>query len=133
MASVVRGTEAIGFIQGFNFANPSTSPRRESATPSSLSSRKELSPLLLPLLLIFISLFKPSHVEGIVVYWGQNDNINIAFLSMFGGGQTPQLNLTGHYNPSINNCNVFSDQIKGCQSRGIKVLPQLRRRRNTSC
>jgi len=107
---------------------------------SNMASLKQVSPLLLPLLLIFISLFKPSHTGGIAVYWGQNGNegsladacntgnykyVNIAFLSAFGGGQTPQLNLAGHCNPSINNCNVFSDQIKGCQSRGIKVLLSL--------
>jgi len=51
------------------------------------------------MLLIFISLFKPSHAGGIAVYWDQNDNINIAFLSTFGGSQTPQLNLASHCNP----------------------------------
>jgi len=99
---------------------------------------KQVSSLLLPLLLI--SLFKPSHAAGIAVYWGQNGNegsladacntgnyqfLNIAFLSTFGNGQTPQLNLAGHCNPAANGCTQFSDQIKACQSRGIKVLLSL--------
>ncbi|XP_014493423.1 acidic endochitinase-like [Vigna radiata var. radiata] len=99
---------------------------------------KQVSALLLPLL--FISFFKPSHAGGISVYWGQNGNegsladacntgnyqyVNIAFWSTFGSGQTPQLDLAGHCDPSINNCNVFSDQIKECQSNDIKVLLSL--------
>ncbi|KAK7342807.1 hypothetical protein VNO80_25763 [Phaseolus coccineus] len=103
-----------------------------------MASLKQLSTLLLPLLLI--SLFKPSNAGGIAVYWGQNGNegtladacntdnyqfVNIAFLSTFGGGQTPQLNLAGHCDPSTNGCTQFSDQIKACQSKGIKVLLSL--------
>ncbi|MED6215643.1 Endochitinase B1, partial [Stylosanthes scabra] len=33
------------------------------------------------------------------------------------------MNLAGHCNPSIlNSCTKFSAEIKGCQSKGIKVL-----------
>ncbi|KAL2326826.1 hypothetical protein Fmac_020253 [Flemingia macrophylla] len=94
--------------------------------------------LLLPLLLV--SLLKHSHAAGIAVYWGQNGNegsladacnsgnyayVIIAFLSTFGNGQTPQLNLAGHCDPSNNGCTKFSDEIKGCQGKGIKVLLSL--------
>ncbi|KAL6578875.1 hypothetical protein OROMI_009091 [Orobanche minor] len=71
------------------------------------------------------------------VYWGQNaaegslaqtcatgrySYVNIAFLVQFGGGQTPILNLAGHCNPTTNSCRAIADQIKGCQSRGVKVM-----------
>ncbi|CAJ1978459.1 unnamed protein product [Sphenostylis stenocarpa] len=103
-----------------------------------MASLKQLSPLLLPLFLI--SLFSSSHAGGIAVYWGQNGNegslgdacntgnykfVNIGFLSTFGNGQTPQINLAGHCDPASNGCTQFSDQIKGCQSQGIKVLISL--------
>nr|ANH09332.1 class III chitinase [Canavalia gladiata] len=102
-------------------------------------SLKQVSILsLLPLLLI--SLFKLSHAAGIAVYWGQNGGegsladacntgnyqfVNIAFLSTFGNGQTPQLNLAGHCDPQNNGCTKFSSEIQTCQSRGIKVLLSL--------
>ncbi|GAU32312.1 hypothetical protein TSUD_43540 [Trifolium subterraneum] len=100
---------------------------------------KQLSILLFPLLLI--SLFKSSSAAGIAVYWGQNGDegsladacntnnyqfVNIAFLSTFGNGQNPQLNLAGHCNPAIiNSCTKFSSEIQTCQSKGIKVLLSL--------
>ncbi|CAJ2629923.1 unnamed protein product [Trifolium pratense] len=102
-------------------------------------SFKQVSILLFPLFLI--SLFKSSHAGGIAVYWGQdggegsladtcNTNnyqfVNIAFLSIFGNSQNPQLNLAGHCNPAIiNSCTKFSSEIKTCQSKGIKVLLSL--------
>lgn len=105
-----------------------------------MASLKQVSPLLLfPLLLL--SLFKSSvDAAGIAVYWGQNGNegsladacntgnyqfVNIAFLNTFGNGQTPQLNLAGHCNPATNGCTKFSDEIKTCQGKGIKVLISL--------
>ncbi|KAI3449231.1 hypothetical protein Pfo_005896 [Paulownia fortunei] len=74
---------------------------------------------------------------GNVVYWGQNEAegllrdtcssglyeiVNIGFLSTFGNGQTPQLNLAGHCDPSGGGCQKLSNSIKQCQSQGIKVL-----------
>lgn len=90
--------------------------------------------------LFLVSLFKYSHAAGIAVYWGQNGGegsladacntnnyqfVNIAFLSTFGNGQTPQLNLAGHCNPSANECTKFSSEIQACQAKGIKVLLSL--------
>ncbi|KAF7812988.1 acidic endochitinase [Senna tora] len=106
-----------------------------------MATLKHPSLLLFPLLLI--SLFIPSsHGAGaIAVYWGQDGRegtladacntgnyqfINIAFLSTFGGGRTPQLNLAGHCEPANNNgCSVQSTDIKACQDKGIKVLLSL--------
>ncbi|KAI4348019.1 hypothetical protein L6164_008782 [Bauhinia variegata] len=101
------------------------------------TSSHPLSYLLLPLLFLSL-LIKTTTAGGIAVYWGQNGNegtlseacasgkythINIAFLNVFGNGQTPSMNLAGHCNPSIpGSCVKFSAEIKDCQSRGIKVL-----------
>ncbi|PPS13047.1 hypothetical protein GOBAR_AA07581 [Gossypium barbadense] len=74
---------------------------------------------------------------GIAIYWGQNGNegtltetcatgnydiVNIAFLSTFGNGQTPMINLAGHCDPYSNGCTGLSSDIKSCQAKGIKVM-----------
>lgn len=74
---------------------------------------------------------------GIAIYWGQNgqegtlaetcntgnyDFVNVAFLATFGNGQTPMINLAGHCDPYSNGCTGLSDDIKTCQSKGIKVI-----------
>ncbi|KAF3456543.1 hypothetical protein FNV43_RR01196 [Rhamnella rubrinervis] len=84
------------------------------------------------LLLVFIS-----DAGLLVVYWGQNGKegslantcatgtyniVNIAFLSTFGNGQQPQINLAGHCSPASNGCQSVSSDIKYCQNRDIKVL-----------
>lgn len=89
-------------------------------------------------LLLISSLIRSSEAAGIAVYWGQNtdegslldacrrgtyDYVNLAFLINYGGGQTPQLNLAGHCEPST--CPSLSSEIKACQSRGIQVLLSL--------
>ena len=93
------------------------------------TSFKNVSVLLFPL--VFISLFVSSCVVVNRVYWGQNGNegsledacntnnyqfVNMAFLSTFGIGQNPQLNLTGHCDPSTNGSTNFSKNIQTCQS-----------------
>ena len=93
--------------------------------------------ILVFLLLQTLASIKASHAGGIAIYWGQNGNegtlsqtcatgkysiVNIAFLNIFGNGQTPQINLAGHCNPAFNTCTVVSDGIRSCQSRGIKVM-----------
>jgi len=81
------------------------------------------------------------HGAGIATYWGQNGNegtlaatcatgnyqyINIAFLNVFGNGQTPQANLAGHCNPQTpGSCSSVGNDVTGCQQRGIKVLLSL--------
>ncbi|KAG6656042.1 hypothetical protein CIPAW_05G259300 [Carya illinoinensis] len=88
-------------------------------------------------LLIILTLFKTSHAGGIAIYWGQNGNegtlsdicamgrylyVNIAFLNIFGNGQTPEINFAGHCNPASNGCTIVSDGIRSCQKLGIKVM-----------
>ncbi|XP_027117780.1 basic endochitinase-like [Coffea arabica] len=83
------------------------------------------------------SLVLTSECGVIVVYWGQNvmegtlrDTcssglyrvVNIAFLPTFGNGQTPKLNLAGHCEPSSGDCKKLSENIRQCQSQGIKVM-----------
>ena len=87
--------------------------------------------------LLFMALFGASHAGEIAVYWGQNGNegsladtcntgnyaiVNIAFLSSFGSGNNPTLNLAGHCDASNNGCSSLSSQIQTCQNKGIKVM-----------
>lgn len=48
--------------------------------------------------------------------------VNIAFLSTFGNGQTPVINLAGHCDPTTNGCTGLSSDIEACQNQGIKVM-----------
>ncbi|XP_022957794.1 acidic endochitinase-like [Cucurbita moschata] len=92
---------------------------------------------LLVMFLLAASIFRSSHAAGIAIYWGQNGNegslastcatgnyqfVNVAFLSSFGNGQSPVLNLAGHCNPDNNGCAFLSSEINACQSQGVKVL-----------
>ncbi|KAJ4824476.1 hypothetical protein Tsubulata_017044 [Turnera subulata] len=87
--------------------------------------------------LLALSLCKPSYGSGIVIYWGQNGNegtlsetcasglytiVNIAFLNVFGAGQTPSYNLAGHCGDPWKSCTFLSSEIIDCQARGVKVL-----------
>ncbi|KAF8690710.1 hypothetical protein HU200_041085 [Digitaria exilis] len=71
------------------------------------------------------------------IYWGQNGGegtlaqtcatgnykfVNLAFLAVFGNGQTPELNLAGHCDPTSGGCTSLSADIKSCQSSGVKVI-----------
>ncbi|KAI4355164.1 hypothetical protein L6164_003962 [Bauhinia variegata] len=91
---------------------------------------------LCSLLIISLSIISTINA-GIVVYWGQDERegsladacnsglysiVNIAFLSKFGNGQRPELNLAGHCDPASNGCQWLSNSIRTCQSKGIKVL-----------
>ncbi|KAB5524183.1 hypothetical protein DKX38_021932 [Salix brachista] len=93
--------------------------------------------LTLLLSILVVSFCKPSNGAGIAIYWGQDGGegsladtcntgnyqfVNVAFLSSFGNGQTPVLNLAGHCDPSAGTCTGLSNDITSCQSRGIKVL-----------
>nr|AFV30205.1 putative class III chitinase [Elaeis guineensis] len=93
---------------------------------------------LLPLLLL--ALVAGSHAGSIAVYWGQNGNegtladtcssglyayVILAFLTTFGNGQTPVLNLAGHCDPNAGTCTSLSSDIQSCQSQGVIVLLSL--------
>uniref|UniRef100_A0A803M108 chitinase n=1 Tax=Chenopodium quinoa TaxID=63459 RepID=A0A803M108_CHEQI len=86
---------------------------------------------------LFISLPLKTNAGGIAIYWGQNEDegtltatcrsglykyVNIAFLSIFGNGQTPQINLAGHCDPANGGCRKVSTGIRNCQQMGIKVM-----------
>ncbi|XP_060215576.1 acidic endochitinase [Lycium barbarum] len=90
--------------------------------------------------LVLLLLALKLEAGGIVIYWGQNGNegslastcasnnyviVNIAFLVVFGNGQKPVLNLAGHCDPSAGACTGLSNDIRACQSRGIKVMLSL--------
>ncbi|KAG8653491.1 hypothetical protein MANES_05G027700v8 [Manihot esculenta] len=86
---------------------------------------------------ILLALTFESKAGSIVVYWGQDGRegtltstcnsgkygiVNVAFLSVFGKGQKPQLNLAGHCNAALNGCQGISRDVKNCQNKGIKVM-----------
>ncbi|KAF8413268.1 hypothetical protein HHK36_001244 [Tetracentron sinense] len=104
-----------------------------------MASQARVSALLL-LSLLVLGLVESLHAGEIAIYWGQNGNegtlnetcdtgnyayVNLAFLYKFGNGQTPEINLAGHCNPSSNGCTIISNQINYCQSKGIKVMLSL--------
>ncbi|KAJ3684926.1 hypothetical protein LUZ61_014090 [Rhynchospora tenuis] len=98
----------------------------------------KLSLILIPLLLCFLAASVRS--GGIAVYWGQNGNegtlkstcdsgnyviVILAFITTFGNGRTPVLNLAGHCNPFRGGCKSLTADINACQARGIKILLSL--------
>ncbi|KAJ3684927.1 hypothetical protein LUZ61_014091 [Rhynchospora tenuis] len=102
------------------------------------SQTKKLSLILIALLLS--SLASSVQSGGIAVYWGQDGRegtlkstcdsgnyviVILAFLTTFGNGQTPVLNLAGHCDPSSGGCKSLSTDIQACQTKGIKVLLSL--------
>nr|CAD1834059.1 unnamed protein product [Ananas comosus var. bracteatus] len=103
-----------------------------------MAYKKPYSSLLFALLLS--ALAAVSRGGSIAVYWGQNGNegtlasacatgyyayVNLAFLTTFGNGQTPVLNLAGHCDPSSGGCTGLTSDIQSCQSSGVKVLLSL--------
>ncbi|KAK6121851.1 hypothetical protein DH2020_044405 [Rehmannia glutinosa] len=107
-----------------------------------MASHSQTISLLILSILIAFTLFGSSHAQsgGIAVYWGQNGGegsladtcatgnyrfVNIGFLTTFGNGQTPVLNLAGHCNPASGTCTSLSNDIRACQARGIRVLLSL--------
>ncbi|KAI4370144.1 hypothetical protein MLD38_018522 [Melastoma candidum] len=92
---------------------------------------------MFPCLLVILVLLAGGEAGGISIYWGQNGNegtlretcatgnyeyVNIAFLPVFGNGQTPIINLAGHCDPYSHECTKLSPDIKSCQERGVKVM-----------
>ncbi|XP_021725683.1 acidic endochitinase SE2-like [Chenopodium quinoa] len=86
--------------------------------------------------LVILASFKSSQGSQIAIYWGQNGNegslvdtcnsgnygtVILAFLSSFGNGATPVLNLAGHCDPTTT-CSSLSSEINACKQAGIKVL-----------
>ncbi|KAK1666517.1 hypothetical protein QYE76_054676 [Lolium multiflorum] len=74
---------------------------------------------------------------SIAIYWGQNVSegtlsdtcgtglyayVNLAFLSTFGAGRAPVLDLSGHCDAPSGSCATLAADIAVCQSTGVKVL-----------
>ncbi|XP_021764259.1 hevamine-A-like [Chenopodium quinoa] len=86
--------------------------------------------------LVLVLAIDAAYGGSIPIYWGQGrestlsqacssklySHVNIAFLSKFGKGRTPMLDLATHCNPSTGGCRFLSNEIKYCQSIGVKVL-----------
>ncbi|KAJ0986232.1 hypothetical protein J5N97_004588 [Dioscorea zingiberensis] len=104
-----------------------------------MASQLQTLTLLLTTLIV-AALTITSNAGGIAVYWGQNGNegsladtcssgnyqyVIISFLTTFGNGQTPALNLAGHCNPNNGGCVSVGAEIKSCQSQNIKVFLSL--------
>lgn len=86
-------------------------------------------------LLVSLILF-PTAYCGIVTYWGQGSQsegtlsdacnsglyefVNIAFLSEFGNGQSPKVNLAGHCD--FPNCQTVGAYINSCHTVNVKVM-----------
>jgi chitinase len=99
---------------------------------------RELTRLHLQLVaIVLVAILATCHAGSIAVYWGQNDGesslsdtcasgnykfVVIAFVYKFGKGQTSELNLAGHCDPSSGGCKCLSKDIRSCQRRGVKVL-----------
>ncbi|KAK9994654.1 hypothetical protein SO802_024357 [Lithocarpus litseifolius] len=94
----------------------------------------QLTPLVFSLLFL-MTLIKTSHAGSIATYWALNVSegnlsttcgtgiyayVNLAFLNVFGNGQTPDINLNGHCNQAFNGCTFLSEDIKFCQKYGVK-------------
>ncbi|XP_078151330.1 hevamine-A-like [Carex rostrata] len=105
---------------------------------SQTRSRSILSLLTISILLSLLT--ASAQAGSIAVYWGQNGNegtladtcatgnygyVILAFLTTFGNGQTPVLNLAGHCDPSAGTCTGLTSDIQSCQSMGIKVILSL--------
>ncbi|XP_066307503.1 acidic endochitinase SE2-like [Miscanthus floridulus] len=97
---------------------------------------RPLTPFQLTAILL-LALLVTCHAGGIAVYWGQNTEeatlsatcasrkyqfVILAFVSQFGQGRAPQLDLSGHCDSSSGRCSGLSDDIRSCQRRGVKVL-----------
>lgn len=90
------------------------------------------------LLIILASIYSEAITGGgIATYWGQNTRegrltaacatgkfqiINIGFLSTFGNGRPPQVNLTRHCSPVSNGCRNVSVGVLNCRNDGVKVM-----------
>ncbi|KAM0931692.1 hypothetical protein ACQ4PT_000157 [Festuca glaucescens] len=74
---------------------------------------------------------------SIAIYWGQNASegtlsdtcgtglyayVNLAFLSTFGAGRAPVIDLSGHCDAPSGSCATLAADIASCQSAGVKVL-----------
>ncbi|MQL73823.1 hypothetical protein Taro_006142 [Colocasia esculenta] len=94
----------------------------------------------LHLFLLLAGLLGRANGASIATYWGRHTKegtlaktcatgnyqfVNIAFLTTFGGGQTPLLDLSGHCDATRGGCAGLARDVRYCQSWGVKVLLSL--------
>uniref|UniRef100_A0A7N0V337 non-specific serine/threonine protein kinase n=1 Tax=Kalanchoe fedtschenkoi TaxID=63787 RepID=A0A7N0V337_KALFE len=75
--------------------------------------------------------------DSIGVYWGQNSNegslkeacdsgsysaVIIAYLTNFGGGRNPRLNISSHCDLKSGNCTDVANDIRDCQWQNVNIL-----------
>jgi chitinase len=104
-----------------------------------MATKFSWSPPVLALLLV-AGMVGNTRAGSIAVYWGQNGGegtladacnsgnyayVIVSFLSTFGNGQQPVLNLAGHCDPGSGGCTGLSSDIQTCQSNNVKVLLSL--------
>ncbi|KAI9089958.1 hypothetical protein K1719_028928 [Acacia pycnantha] len=103
-----------------------------------MRNKKSNSEASLVLFLITLTIMVSKSKGGeTVIYWGQDgkegtlseacnsglyDIVNIAFLSTFGNGSQPKMDLSGHCDASSNACQTLTKDINNCQNKGIKVI-----------
>ncbi|KAK3033061.1 hypothetical protein RJ639_035687, partial [Escallonia herrerae] len=101
-----------------------------------LLSKRMASKLLL-MFFVLGMMTRQSFCGSIAIYWGQNVKegtladtcstgrfayVNIAFLAVFGNSQPPQLDLDDHCVTAATGCTALADDIRSCQSKGVKVM-----------
>ncbi|KAB2598714.1 hevamine-A-like [Pyrus ussuriensis x Pyrus communis] len=78
-----------------------------------MASKSTMSLALLSLVTLVLTL--GAKAGGIAIYWGQNGNegtlAETSFLTTFGNGQTPAINLAGHCDPTTDECTKLSPEI----------------------
>ncbi|KAG6551739.1 hypothetical protein Mapa_006829 [Marchantia paleacea] len=107
-----------------------------------MAETRNLLGLLGLLLLLPHMIHGKRHEDGdhlVVTYWGQFDEGSLAdacdtgdygivilsFLSTFGRGNEPKLDLSGHCDAGSGECKGLDSQIEHCQNNGVKILLSL--------
>ncbi|GAB4858363.1 hypothetical protein Ancab_009835, partial [Ancistrocladus abbreviatus] len=113
---------------------------QNTTTPNQINVASHTGSLIF-LFILLTSIFNYSLSGQIATYWGQYTDegiltatcatgnyqfINIAFLKVFGNGQTASQNLAGHCDTStLDSCSSIGTDITMCQQQGVKVLLSL--------
>ncbi|KAL3701014.1 hypothetical protein R1sor_019036 [Riccia sorocarpa] len=106
----------------------------------SVAVERKFAPVAIGLMLFLAGANAVVSTGSLASYWGQNGNegsladvcssgnydfLMIAFLDVFGYGQTPSLNLAGHCDSSSGGCQGLAPEVQSCQNNGTKVILSL--------
>ncbi|RYR36738.1 hypothetical protein Ahy_A09g041694 [Arachis hypogaea] len=135
--TIIRGVLEISTFVTSQSLCTMLSANNKTAMASNKSSRTHQA---LALLLFFLLTLSSAHAkDGIAMYWGQKNGdgtltsicdtgnfeiVNLASLSTFGCGRTPEWNFAGHCRP-WSRCKKLAPEIKHCQRNGVKVFLSL--------